>query len=276
MWMGGHPPLGYDVKERKLILNETEAKSVRNIFERYVRTGSATTLVRELDSEGATTKRGSPIDKGFIYRILNNRVYLGEAVHKGTGYPGEHASIIPRDLWDKVQAILRESPRTRANRTRAQTPALLRGLIFGPDGRAMTPTHTRRNGKLYRYYISTSVLKRGATDCWIRSVPAAEIETAVIDQVRHLLRTPEIIVRTWRQARKSIGSLTEAEVRNALERLDPVWGELFPVERARIIQLLVERVDVSPDSIEIRLHTDGLSSLVADLRVAENSPQSMA
>jgi site-specific DNA recombinase len=266
MWMGGFVPLGYDVKDRKLVVNEAEAATVRMVFERFLRVGSATTLARSLAGEGITNKRGKPIDKPFLYKLMNNRVYIGDAVHKGTAYAGEHAAIIDRDLWDKVHSILRESPRLRANRTRAQTPALLKGLIFGPTGVAMTPTHTRRRGKLYRYYVSTSVLKRGPEACPIRRVSAAEIETAVVDQVRALLRSPEIIVATWRSARPEIAGLTEAEVREALDRLDPLWDELFPAEQARIIQLLVERVDVSLDGADIRLRIGGLANLIHDLK----------
>jgi hypothetical protein len=96
-------------------------------------------------------------------------------------------------------------------------------------------------------------------------VPAAEIETAVIEQVRTVLRSPEIIVRTWSVARQSMDGLSEADVREALERLDPLWDELFPAEQARIVQLLVERVDISTDGADIRLRTQGLTSLVADL-----------
>ena len=135
----------------------------------FLRVGSMTKLVVALRSEGITTKGGKLIDKGYIYRSLNNRVYLGEAVHKGTAYAGEHKSIIDRTLWDRVHAILRESPRKRAAHTRAQTPALLKGLIFGPTGRAMTPAHTRKGGKLYRYYVSTDVLKRDAEACPVRA-----------------------------------------------------------------------------------------------------------
>jgi hypothetical protein len=213
-----------------------------------------------------TTKGGKPIDKGYVYRILNNRVYLGEAVHKGAAYPGEHQRIVDQSLWDRVHEILRESPRRRAMHTRAQTPALLKGLIFGPTGVAMSPAHTRRNGKLYRYYVSTDVLKRDSASCPIRRVPAAEIENAVIDQLRGMLRAPEIIVRTWRAARQLSEKISEAEVREALERLDPLWEELFPAEQARIVRLLVERVDISPHGADIRLRTKGLTSLVADLR----------
>jgi hypothetical protein len=133
----------------------------------------------------------------------------------------------------------------------------------------MSPTHTRRQGKQYRYYVSNCVLKRGPETCPIRRVPAAEIETAVIDQIRGLLRAPEIIIRTWRAARTSDGSVTETDVRDALERLDPLWDELFPAEQARIIHLLVERVDVGLDGVDIRLRTEGLASVVADLRASK-------
>ena len=116
-----------------------------------------------------------------------------------------------------------------------------------------------------RYYVSRTVLKGGADGCPTNRVPAAEIERAIIDQLRVLLRSPEIIVATWRAARKEIDGLRESDVREALERLDPLWDELFPAEQARIVQLLVERVDVSPDGIDVRLRVDGLASVFSDL-----------
>jgi hypothetical protein len=261
----GFVPLGYEVRNRKLVINEGEAATVRMIFERFLEVGSATALARTLAAEGIKTRRGRLIDKGFLYKLVNNRVYIGEAVHKGTAYPGEHAAIISRALWDKVHGILRESPRVRAGRTRASTPALLKGLIFGPTGCAMTPTHTRRGDKLYRYYVSQSVLKRGPEACPVGRVPAAEIETAVVDQLRGLLRAPEVIIGTWRSARPEVDGLSEAEVREALEGLDPLWDELFPAEQTRIIQLLIERLDVGHDGVDIRLRVDGLAHLVRDL-----------
>ena len=266
MWMGGWAPLGYDVKDRKLVVNEAEATTVRTIFQRFLRIGSMTKLSVALRSEGMRTKGGKPVDKGYLYRILNNRVYLGEAVYKGIAYPGEHVAIIERSLWDRVHDIIGESPRKRAMRTRAQTPALLKGLIFGPTGAAMTPAHTRKGGKLYRYYVSTDVLKREADRCPIRRVPAGEIETAVIDHLRGLLRAPEIVVKTWRAVLQAGEGISETEVRDALERLDPLWDELFPAEQARVVQLLVERVDIHPDSMNVRLRTAGLTKLVDELR----------
>jgi hypothetical protein len=174
-------------------------------------------------------------------------------------------------LWDRVHAILTESPRVRANKNRAQSPALLRGLIFGTDGRAMSPTHTCRRGRLYRYYVAQRVLKCDADNGIVRRVSAAEIEAAVVDQVRALLRQPEIVVGTWLAARAEIPDLTEDETRNALMQLDPLWEELFPAEQARIIRLLVERVEIGPVGADIRLRLDGLASLVADLSVMRPS-----
>jgi hypothetical protein len=269
MWMGGIVPLGYRVDNRKLVIEETEAATVRMIFERFVSIGSATVLAKTLAAENVRTRSGKLIDKGFLYKLLNNRVYIGEAVHKSESYPGEHQGIIDRALWDKVHAILLESPRRRAGNTRAQTPALLKGLIFGPDGAAFSPTHTKKGDKLYRYYVSQTVLKRGADACPIARVPAAEVELAVIDQLRGLLRAPEIIVGTWRAARPEIDGLPEADVREALERLDPIWDELFPAEQARIVQLLVERIDLSTSGLAIRLRTQGVASLVAELQERE-------
>ena len=153
---------------------------------------------------------------------------------------------------------------------------MLKGLIFGPTGAAMTPAHTRRNGKLYRYYVSTDVLKRDGASCTIRRVPAGEIENAVIDQLRGLLRAPEIVVRTWRAARRSGEDISEAEVREALEQLNPLWDELFPAEQARIVQLLVERVDINTEGADIRLRTQGLTSLVTDLGVIHPENQRAA
>ena len=265
MWMGGWAPLGYQVIDRKLIINEVDAKLVRSIFQRFLKIGSATTLARQLIAENIRNKYGKLIDKGMLYKMLTNPVYVGVAMHKGVSYAGEHIGIIDRKTWDKVQAQFNESPRKRAAVTRAQTPALLKGIIFGPTGIAMSPTHTRKNGRLYRYYLSQTVLKQGAGDCPVARVPAAEIEKIVIDQVRLLLLSPEIIVQTWRSARKSIKGLTESDVRSSLLAFEPLWNELFPAEQSRIIELLVERVDVRTDRVDIKLRIDGVTSLLGEL-----------
>jgi site-specific DNA recombinase len=268
MWMGGPVPLGYDVRERKLVVNEAEAATVRRVFEAFSAIGSATQLVPALRAEGLLTKMGRPFDKGAIYKTLNLRTYLGVVTHQGKVHPGEHQAIVSQELWDQAHDIMRESPRVRANEARRQTPALLRGLIFGPDGRALSPTHTRRRGKLYTYYVAQAVLKGTDDGCTVRRISAGEIEAAVMEQVRALLQQPEVVIGTWRGAQADAPGLTEAETREALEQLDPLWEELFPAEQARIVRSLVERVDVSPAGADIRLRLDGLAGLVRDLRAA--------
>jgi site-specific DNA recombinase len=169
-------------------------------------------------------------------------------------------------LANKVHAILAENTVARANGTRAQTPALLRGLIFAPGGRAMTPSHSRKNGRLYRYYVSTDAIRQGYSECTVRSVPAAEVEEAVVAQVQHLLRTPEIIARTWAAAKEGDEAIPERDVVKTITDLAPLWDELFPAEQARIVRLLVERVDLATDGMQVRLRAEGLHTLVEELR----------
>ncbi|WP_236571442.1 recombinase family protein [Rhodovarius lipocyclicus] len=267
MWMGGKVPLGYDVANRKLVINEAEATHVRRVFELFIDRGSGVETVRRLQAEGITSKSGRLLNKGDVYKALNLRTYIGEVTHKGNVYRGEHEAIVPRELWDRAHAILQVSPRTRAAQNRQHAPALLRGLIFGIDGRAMSPTHAVKNGRLYRYYVAQRVLKADTIvdDSIVRRVSAAQIEGAVISQVRGLLRQPEIVVGAWLAARREAPDLTEREVRDALHRLDPLWEELFPAEQARIVHALVERVVIGPEGADIRMRIEGLAGLVRDL-----------
>jgi site-specific DNA recombinase len=131
----------------------------------------------------------------------------------------------------------------------------------------MSPTFTRRRGRTYRYYTTQTALRLGADACPLRSVPAAEVEQAVIDQVRQLLRAPEVIVATWRAATAQ-SEIDEATVRSALNEFDELWSHLFPSEQARIIRLLVQRVDVQLDGVAIALRVGGLSGLVGELRAS--------
>lgn len=273
MWMGGHPPLGYEVKDRKLTVNPREADLVRSIFQRFARGIPPQQLVELLAQEGALNKRGKAIDKVYLYRVLNNEVYLGNAVHKGTAYPGEHQAIVEQNLWDQVHALINAPARVRTKRPLGRTPALLKGLLFGPTGTAMTPTHTRKSGKLYRYYVSTDLIKRGLSNCPVRRIPAADIETAVISRIKAMLRSPEVIVATWRGAKRTISGLTERQVRDELFRFDDLWSELFPAEQAKIVQLLVDRIDLTENGADIKFRLEGLASVVEDLRSARSDAQ---
>jgi DNA invertase Pin-like site-specific DNA recombinase len=267
MWMGGYVPLGYDVRDRKLIINEAEAATVRMIFKRFVAIGSATKLAKALVAESVRTKSGRPVDKGYIYRLLNSRVYLGEATHKGASYPGEHAPIIDRSLWDKVHSIMQTSPRLRAANARARTPALLKGLIFTETGCAMTPAFTKKGTRLYRYYVSMDVIRNRALDenSGPLRLPAPMVEDAVIGEIHRMIRAPEITARTIAVLRREGVKVEEAAVVATLAGFERLWGALYPAEQARIVQLLVERITVGTNGIAVDLRKEGLGLVLRDM-----------
>lgn len=267
MWMGGFVPMGYDVKDRKLVVNEAEAQTVRMIFERFAALGSASTLARALLAERVHNKRGKQIDKGFIYKLINNRVYLGEAVHKGSSYPGEHEAIISQELWDSVHAILKESPRARGAKNRVGTDALLKGIIFSANGTAMTPTFTRKGERLYHYYVSMDLLRnREMPDsAGPARLPAAMVEGAVVAEMRRLIASPEIVTRVLEAYHQSGDRVDERVVIDALRRFDGLWASLFPAEQARIVRLLVDRVTVSSKGLVVDLRNNGIATLACDL-----------
>jgi DNA invertase Pin-like site-specific DNA recombinase len=277
MWMGGVPPLGYDVENRRLVANEREAKIIRHIFKRFVELGSSTLLVKELRLDGVTSKAwvtqdgkvrdGKPIDKSLIYKLLGNRTYLGELRHKEQWYQAEHPPIVDRKTWDDVQSILASNSHVRANATRATVPFLLKGIVFGNDGRALSPWHTtKKTGRRYRYYIPQRDAKEHAGASGLPRLPAAELESAVLDQLRTTLRSPSLLGDVVTRAVELDATLDEARVTVAMTRLDQVWDQLFPAEQIRIVRLLVEKVVVSPDDIELRLHANGIERLVLELR----------
>ena len=267
MWMGGYVPLGYDVCNRKLVINEAEATTVRRAFEGFVEVGSATVLARELRRDGFRNKQGTLIDKGYLYRLLNNRVYRGEAMHKGTAYPGEHEAIIDARLWEQVHDILGESPRKRANNSRTQSPALLKGLIFTANGAAMTPSSTKKGSRRYSYYVSTDVLKNREIDEQVPSRLAADtVESAVVLEIRRVLRTPETTAQVIATlARDGRADINEADAIAALQGFQGLWTQLFPAEQARITQLLVRRITVTAEGLVIDLRTDGIAGVMREL-----------
>jgi len=270
MWMGGNVPLGYDVRDRKLVVNTEEAAKVGEIFTRFVEVGSATILARELRSEGTLNKKGKLIEKGYLYRLLNNRVYRGEAVHKGQAYPGEHAAIIDARLWEQVHDIMGESPRKRANNTRSQTPALLKGLIFTATGTAMTPSSTKKGTRRYRYYVSMDLLKNRETpdDGIPRRLPADTVEAAVVGEIRRVLRTPETTAQVIAALeRDDMANIAQTDAIKALQGFSDLWAQLFPAEQTRIIQLLVRRVTVTAEGLVIDMRTDGIAGVIRDLMV---------
>jgi site-specific DNA recombinase len=344
---GGTPPLGYDVDSEKtrLVVNPDEARLVRHIFKRFAEIGSPLTIAEELNKKGITTKawmtkkgvfrQGNPWNKIHIYRVLYNRTYLGEVIHKDKTFPGEHEAIVTRDIWERAHSVIENNKRHRSQHVRAKAPALLKGLIrCGACDTAMSPVSTGTAHKNYRYYTCGRASKTGHSNCPVRSVPAGDIEGAVIQQLRSIFKSPEMIAQTYQATREleaeELGQLraertelesrltelkqaasrlldsgvsdsetndeirrtndefidsqrrfrdvddeiqgmqarlvSERDVAESLRRLDPIWDELFPLEQSRIVQLLVERVTINVDGMNIRIRGNGLHSLVTEVR----------
>ncbi len=266
MWMGGFTPLGYEVVDRRLVVYEPEAVLVRRIFARFLELGSATLLARELQREGLVTNRGKRFDKGILYRILKNRVYVGEVVHKGNAYPGEHVGLVDAASFARVQEILERNGRQRGAATRRVTPALFKGLIFTASGCAMTPTHTRKGSRLYRYYVSIDVIRgREAASEGRQRIPADLVETATVKEMLRLIRTPQVIAEAARLVRSDAPEIAEADIVRALDRFWTLWSCLIPAEQARVVGLLVERVVVRAGVIDITLHIAGLGQIAREM-----------
>ena len=198
MWMGGTPPLGYDICERKLVVNGTEADTVRLIFQRYLEFGCVRALRDNLATTGIVSKvwtsrsgkqhGNQPFDRGALYCLLKNRIYLGETIHKGTAYAGEHRAIVPKELFDNVQERLAESRHRTRRASNIARGAPLAGLIFDDRGNPMTPTYSRKpRGQEYRYYVSSVLLTGARSEAGaIARVPAQAIEDIVDRYLRRL------------------------------------------------------------------------------------------
>lgn len=276
LWMGGVPPLGYDIQNRVLVINEDEAKTVQRIFKDMLTVKSQTKIARTLSEEGFTTKAwttqdgevrlGARIDKKYIHKILHNRIYLGELSHKGNWFPGVHPAIIDHGLWGQVHEILAEDVHQRSVNTklRARTDALLRGLLYSPTGEKMYPTYARRRGKQYRYYVSKSESRFGAEDKTYERIPADEVEVAALAQIKTVLSSPESITSVCKVIRKSGAEIDEATTVLAMSQLGNIWEQLFPVERHRIVNLMIERVDLVPGGIKIKWHELGWKTLIGE------------
>ena len=282
IWMGGVPPLGYDVRDRKLVPNPQESLIVQEIFSRFAAAPSMATLIRDLRSRGVTSKAwttvkgktrvGKLLDKGYVYKLLNNPVYRGLAAHKGQHYPGEHPALVDQETWDQVQAHLksgRHMDRGPAADRVSRAPTLLRGLLFSEEGRSFTPSYTSKGTRHYRYYVNTASIKLGRIGCEVQRVPAGEIELTVTEQVRLILKSPEVIAEAVRVVRRQREDIDEAEAIQLLSSIDEVWESLFPAEQASVIRTLIERITISTDGLELEWKDQGVAKLLTAHRIPD-------
>ncbi|TBW35478.1 recombinase family protein [Siculibacillus lacustris] len=297
MWMGGRPPLGYEVRDRKLEIVEAEAKTVRHIFRRYTELGSVQELRDDLAAAGIRAKRhvsvagnaagGGPLGRGALYHLLQNRLYRGEIGHKGMVYPGQHQAIVDEELWDGVQTILAENRVERSVRSGATSPSLLAGLLRDEAGIPLTPTHANKKGRRYRYYVSHDLIA-GAGDAEeaeqpqrrrgsARRIPATDLEAIVEDRIVVFLRDAAAI-----DALVAPRALDVDDRRSLVGRagaLGDAWPSLAPATRISILHRLVQDIVVGAATVDITLRADAvvilarcslerLGSRDADARVA--------
>lgn len=258
MWMGGNVPVGYNLCDRKLLVNVDGAKIVREIFEQYVRLGCVSKLKTDLDRRGfktpmrmCTTGRttgGCGFSRGALYKILNNRLYLGEISHRDQVYQGEHEAIIDRKLWDKVADKLKANNQAhRQGGTSQSSPSPLTGLLFDAAGFRYTPTHAVKAGKRYRYYTSQAVIRRVSGATGIRRIPAHELEKIVKDTIESLLAAPDPLLNGSRH-----GPTAEA-LRDVARKQAKTWPRFTVAAQNEFLRKVVKRVVVGQSTIEIRL-----------------------
>ena len=189
IWMGGTVPIGYQVRDRRLLAKEPEASFVRGLFHRYLDLKSVPALVKQLATEGArqASSYSRPMGSGALYKLLSNPVYTGQLRHKQNVYDGEHAGLINEGLFQQVQQMMAEQAITpRGSATRADIH-LLTGLLFDGSGSRLRPTHATTRGRRYRYY-GTRLDERGSGEPVLRwRIPAAELEDAVLRGVKQIL-----------------------------------------------------------------------------------------
>ena len=284
LWVGGMAPLGYDTKDRKITVNEGEAEAVRTIFRLYLKLGSLNLLMAELRKHGIVSKTrtlksgktvgGIPFTRGPLAHLLRNRFYIGEVTFKGEVLQGEQEAILDRDLFEAVQAKLDEQANNH-KRTRTRSEALLTGRIFDDGGNRMSPTHARKAGVKYRYYLSSALLNGAAERAGsVARVPAAEVEAVVVKSVREHVRSQRAIddriliethvVRVEVHTDHLIIKLVQAESEDDDTRLETVlsvpWQKVASTRRREI--LIPE--GTSPQQVR-RIRSENRATLVASI-----------
>ena len=271
MWMGGTVPLGYDVKDRKLVINKAEARRVVDIYRRYLRLKSVRTLRAELDAAGIRSKRrvrpdgteygNQRFSQGALYLMLQNRTYRGQATHKGNAYPGEHSAIVDKPLWDAVQTVFAENRVERATGANTKEPSLLTGLLFDEAGERLTPTWSVKKRTRYRYYVSTSLVTGdGRPHSARRRIPARNLENVVIERLRKFFSSRGELLEAIDG--ESPGRSGQGHLIQRGRQIAEEFGQAPDKNRA-IITALVRRVEVRPDSIKVDISQGRLAAVLS-------------
>jgi len=279
IWMGGNVPLGYDVKDRKLLINEAEATTVRHIYCRYADLGSVLSLKEELDRDAIFSKPRAdkfgrqtgdkPLARGALYLLLQNRIYIGEIVHKDQSYPGQQDAIVDLALWDQVQQRLAANRIDRANGTHASTPSLLTGLIHDETGAPMVPSHANKKGTRYRYYISKPLINESRRNSPRgRRIPAGDIETLVEHRLMAYLENQGEVFDAVNATIKDVNICRDLVAQGAI--FAEQWPGQTPLEKRRILNCLIDRIDFNAKTIEIRIFPGRLPDVLGDEGVPTN------
>ena len=272
MWMGGNVPLGYDAIDRKLVINQVEAETVRHIYQRYVDLGSIRELKDDLDQDGIVSKvrtvklgslaGGKPMARGALYLMLQNRLYRGDIVHKDKSYPGEHDAIIDETLWKDVQSKLAVNRNDRANGINAKSPSLLTGLIFDDTGSRMTPSHANKKGRRYRYYVSNNLIagNRQSASPGARRVPAADLEALVEKRLCHFFEDEAELFGIIEPSITDVNECNEIIIRST--ELAQQWPTFTQSEKCIVLRSLVEKIILKKESLEITVNPGQLPSVL--------------
>lgn len=198
MWINGMPPMGYVKKDGKLEIEHSEAKIVKLIFDKYLEIGNVPDLVKYLKENNINTRSGKNFYKGHLYRILQNKTYIGKIVHKKNIYEGLQKPIIDLDIFEKTQNLLAQNALNRKNATNAQSGSLLKGKLFDDKSNYMSPTHSTKKGKRYRYYVSQAQIQNRLQDLGsITKISAGEIENFVISKIKEIVLDKKLLQKLF-------------------------------------------------------------------------------
>jgi len=188
MWISGIAPIGYELVNKKLVIDNDNKEKVKFIFEKYLELKSVITLKKYLEENNINTRNDKCFSKGNLYRILQNKTYIGLISHKSNDYEGEQEGIIDKTLFDRVQDLLTANRIRNKNCVNSTNPSLLAGKIYDDKGNYMSPSHSNKNGKRYRYYVSQALLQSRRNEAGsISKIPAAEIESVVAEEITNFL-----------------------------------------------------------------------------------------